>query len=257
LAKAATGKIKVIAIIASLAALALVLSPTFSELSLPGGTRSPTTGASSLLQDEVIEEDNTVVEDVSAEDLASCTAINNRVDRILGVVDGEVNERKVASDTLLAEYCSRPVLIHEIAGTDHAPMSLVAYACDASSGRIGTAAMQDSLSDHALLYCDSARVLIANETNTFMQTVEQFRSEYLPLLELGQEETEDSPATDGDIDDDTNPAFNATAIDATLDEVALTLEDTLTLLDEGEYYAAAKSFDIASKKFIGMFQSFE
>jgi hypothetical protein len=255
LANAATGKVKVIAIIGSLAALALVLSPTFSELSLPIGSKGSST-ANSLIQDEVIPEDTTVVEDVSSEDLATCTAINKRIDSILGVTEGKVDGRKVASDTLIAEYCARPTLIREIAITDNAPMSLVAYACDASSGRIGSAALQDSLSDQNQLYCQSARITIVNETNTFMQSVEEFRTEYLPMLELAQEESE-SDDTTGIESDETNVAYNVTAIEATLDEVTLALQDTLVLVDEGEYYAASKSFDVASKKFIGMFQSFE
>lgn len=241
------------AIIGSLAALALVLSPAFSALSVPGTSTNRESGANSLIQDEVIEQDTTVVENISNDDLAACTSVNKRIDGILGVVDGQVDDRKVASDTLIAEYCARPVLIHEIASSDHASMSLVAYACDASSGRIGTAAMQDSLSDHNQIYCDSARELIVNETNTFLQSVKEFRTEYLPLFEAGfEDESEDS---DNVIDnEDTAPYFNTTSIEITLDEATQSLEQTLALLDSDEYYSAAKSFDNASKKFIALFQ---
>lgn len=264
--KAALSKIKVIAIIASLAGLALVLSPTFSVLQAPGATTN--TGANSLLQDEVIEEDATVIEQVSNEDLAACGSVNESLDEILGVVNDTIDDRKVASDRLIAEFCSRPVLIHEIMSTDYQSLSLVAYACDASSGKIGTAAMQDSLSDHNEIYCDSASQIIMNESNTFLETVEQVRTEYLPLFEAGLEDEEDSEGVDNETgsfdDDDLNAStqdedvessyFNVTAAEIILDEVSWSLEKSIALVDAGEYYAAAKSFDNASKKFIALFQ---
>jgi hypothetical protein len=264
--KAALGKIKIVAIIGSLAALALVLSPTFSILQVPD-SRS---GANSLLQEEEIPVDTTVVEHVSDEDLATCGLVNDNIDEILGVVNSTVNDRKIASDKLLAEYCSRPVLIHEIASTDYQGLSLVAYACDASSGEIGTPAMQDSLSDYNQIYCESADQLIVNETNSFLETVDQVRTEYLPLFEGGFEDGEseefmnDTSSFEEEIDEseqgsvvDGNESetynFNATAARATLDEVEQSLEECLALADEGDYYAASKSFDIASKKFIALF----
>src|SRR5262245_16372210 len=146
--RAALGKIKIVAIIGSLAALALVLSPTFSVLQVPGSNSK----ANSLLQEEEIPVDTTVVGHVSSEDLYTCGLVNDSIDEILGVVNSTVDDRKIASDKLLAEYCNRPILIHEIASTDYQGLSLVAYACDASSGKIGTPAMKDSLSDYKKIY---------------------------------------------------------------------------------------------------------
>ncbi len=268
--QAALGKIKIIAIIASLAALAFVLSPTFSILEAPS-----TTGANSLLQDDIIEEDTTVIEHVSDEDLAICGSVNESIDDILGVVNGTVDDRKVASDKLIAEYCSRPVLIHDVASTDYQGLTLVAYACDSSSGRIGSAAMKDSLSAHSNIYCKSAKQIIMNESNTFLETVKQVRTEYLPLFAAGLEDGEDEDFNTNDtgsldenveIDTDTESGvtpddqtsyFNVTAAEIILDEVTRSLEDCIALADAGDYYSAAKSFDIASKKFITLFQGDE
>jgi hypothetical protein len=263
LVSAAAGKIKIVGIIASLAALALVLSPTFSMLQAPG-SNNQISGANSLLEDDIIEEDPTVVEDISDEDLVACRSVDDSVDAILGVTEGRVNDRKIASDTLIAEFCSRPVLIHEIMSTDYKPLTLVAYACDASAGKIGTAAIQDSLSDHNQIYCESGHRLIMNESNTFLATVEEFRTQYLPLFETGLEDPEDvGNETDSfeneDVGSETDEQaesyyFNVTAAEMILDEVTQALEESIALVDAGDYYPAAKSFDYASKKFITLFQ---
>jgi hypothetical protein len=266
--KSFDGKVKLIAIIGSLAVLAFILSPTFSALSIQEGSVKTVSGAETFLQDEVIEEDTTVVENISDEDLAACTSLNKRTDAIIGVDENRADDKKVASDTLIAEFCARPVLIHEIMSMDHAPMGLIAYACDASLDRIGTAAIQDSLSDHRQIYCDSARRIILNETDTFLETIEEFRTSYLPLFQAGLEDDEDElTATeeeleenfeDSDIQDQITKEeqgyFNTTRIEIALDELTNSLEQTRVLVEKDEYYSASKAFDNASKKFIELFQ---
>lgn len=300
MARAVGGKVKTIAIVASLAALALILSPAFSALQSPSTANAK--GAGSLLQDTTFIKDDTVVQNVSDEDLSSCGSVNESIDDILGVNNNtKAGDRKVASDTLIAEFCNRPTLIHEIMSSDYHSMSLIAYACDASSGKIGTAAIQDSLSDHRQLYCDSARQLILNESNTFLATVEQFRTEYLPLLS-GEYQNEFQPnGEDGEALDEsgfdnanytsddeasinsddynfTNPAeeetgnpnsgvnttagqeeaspssFNATNAEAVLSKVTESLNKSIQLVNDGEYYQASESFDNASKMFIAQFK---
>ena len=179
MATAKAGSFKIVGIIASLTALALVLSPTFSLLQVSGRDNS--------VNDATFLNDDTVIENVSQEDLAACSSLNVRVNEILAVTNGTVDERKLASDTLIAEFCSRPVLIHEIMSADSKGLGLMAYACDASSRKIGTSAIQESLADYKVIYCDSAKKLIVNETNTFLESVEQFRTEYLPVLQTGLE----------------------------------------------------------------------
>jgi len=266
LINALTGKIKIVGIIASLAALALVLSPTFSLLQISGkyNTDNPVNDATFL-------NDDTVVENVSDDDLAACSSLNNRVNEILAT-NGSIDNRKLASDTLIAEFCSRPVLIHEIMSADSKGLSLVAYACDASNRKIGTLAIQESLAEYKAIYCDSARKLIVNETNTFLASVEQFRTEYLPLFQAGLEDSgsentgnDTSPrnvnsAVDGNSnitstqDRLASTDFNATSMEITLDKVTQSLKECLQLVDAGQYYPAVKSFDNASKKFVGLFR---
>ena len=263
---AITGKIKIVGIIASLAALALVLSPTFSLLQIPGKNNN----TDNPVNDATFLNDNTVVENVSDDDLAACSSLNNRVDEILAT-DGSI-DRKLASDTLIAEFCSRPVLIHEIMSADSKALSLVAYACDASNRKIGTLAIQESLADYRVIYCDSARKLIVNETSTFLASVEQFRTEYLPLFQAGLEDSgsentanHTSPRyANSTVDGNSNITstqdrlastdFNVTSMEITLDKVTQSLKECLQLVDAGHYYPAAKSFDNASKKFVGLFQ---
>jgi len=257
-----TGKIKIVGIIASLAALAFVLSPTFSLLQIPGKNNS----ADNSVDDAAFLKDDTVVENVGNNDLAACSSLNDRVHQILAS-NSSMDKRKLASDTLIAEFCSRPVLIHEIMSADSKTLSLVAYACDASSRKIGTSAIQESLADYKAIYCDSARKLIVNETNTFLASVEQFRTKYLPLLQAGLENTgnhtsSSSQYANGAVDGHSNLTstqasqdFNATSIEITLDAVTQSLQGCLKLVDAGEYYPAAKSFDNASKQFVGLFQA--
>jgi hypothetical protein len=271
LAKQAASKVKIIAIIASLAALALVLSPALSAVQLPG---AKTSGADSFPADAEFIPDDTVVEQISDEDLASCNSLNTNVHEILGARNGTIDGRSIASDKLVAEFCNRPVLIHEVMGTDYRGLSLVAYACDASSGRNGTAAMKDSLSGYKDIYCSSAKQLIVNETHTFLDTVEQFRTEYLPVLESGTPDDdtnfdigdfvngtsgeESNVGTDdgskGEEQEDAGSSFNATAVEMTLDEVTQSLNECLAQVNEDNYYSASQSFDNASKKFIAIFQ---
>ena len=277
--KQAANKIKIIAIIASLAALALVLSPALSAAPVPG---AKSTGADSFPADAEFIPDNTVVEEVSDEDLASCNSVNTSVHEILGARNGTIDSRSIASDKLVAEFCSRPALIHEITAADYRGLSLVAYACDSSSGRIGTAAMRDSLSEHKDLYCSSAKQLIANESSTFLATIEQFRTDYLPVLEAGVKDDGNSDGSNdgnsgineivnGTKDDESNPdtnddgstgqelgdggsSFNSIAAKATLDEATQLLKESLAQIDTNNYYSASQSFDKASKEFIAIFQ---
>lgn len=241
--KLAAGKIKLIAIIASLAALALILSPTFSLLQVPGATNTQGDG---FPADASFIPDDTVVEGVSKEDLVACISFDENVDQILGVRNDTVDDSKLASDTLIAEFCNRPVLIHEMMSMDNHGLSLVAYGCDASAGRIGTEAIQDSLSEYSEIYCDSVRPLILDESNTFLETVEAFRTN-LPLMEAGQGEEEEAADTD-------TGSFNATRARVILDNIEQSLDTCIAQVHESEYYPAARSFDDATKMFIAMLE---
>lgn len=231
--KISTGKIKLIAVIASLAALAVVLSPIFSILQIPGTNAIQGDG---FPADASFIPDDTVVEEISQKDLEACSPLSADIDEILGVTNDTVDVRTVASDTLHAEFCSRPVLIDEILTMDNHALSLVAYACDASAGMIGTAAIQDSLTEYSAIYCESANQFIIDETNTFLASIEEFRT--------SMDEEEEAGIDSGFFNEETR---------ATLVKVEQSLEECIAQVHESQYYPAAKSFDNASKMFLGIF----
>jgi len=269
------GKLKIIAIIASLAGLAIILSPLFPALQSPN-TAVKAKGADLLIQNATFIKDDTVVHNINDEDLKSCESVSDSIHDILGVRNDTVDNRKVASDTLLAEFCSRPVLIHEIMASDYKGLTLVSYACDASSGKIGTAALQDSLSEFGQIYCINAKQLILNESATFLATVDQFRTQYLPVL--GGDYQSQNYSNSNNVSSSSNKSssdrivrnednstskvgekidssyFNVTTAENTLDKVTEFLNKSIELVNRGEYYEAAKSFDNASKTFIGQFK---
>jgi hypothetical protein len=204
-------------------------------------------------------QDNTVSNQISEQDFTACNSINDSVRNILGIVDenasssnsSSVDERKIASDTLIGEFCNRPVLIHEIMSAGSPSLNLVAYACDATFGKVGTPALKDSLSDHKEIYCNSAKQEIENRTNSFSDTIQQFRTEYLPLLLKANNVTSSSQ---GNSNGNASSQFNATDAELTLDKVSQVLEQTRSLIKSGEYYSASKSLDNASETFREFFE---
>jgi hypothetical protein len=278
------GKIKLVGIVASLAVLALILSPAASSSLLrPQNTASNGDAkltASSLLNNNLDMIDDTVSDQISDKDLADCGSLNDGVKEILGVTDTDVNnnnnqsnDRKVASDILIGEFCNRPTLIHEIMSTGDKSLHLVAYACDATSGKVGTRAIRDSLSIHKEIYCDSARQVIKNETDGFFDTIKQFRTEYLPLLQTSYQEQYSEDQKDGN--STTNAVTNSSAyneraipgdprylpqfnnssnVEKVLDNVTQSLKESKSFLNSENYYDAAKALDNASKTFIALFE---
>src|SRR5919205_2342446 len=263
-------RVKLAGIIASLAILALFLSPV-SSLLKPQNTSSTTdvnggkTTADTLLQNNLEMQDNTVSNQISEEDFTACNSINDSVRNILGIVDenasssnnnnsSSVDERKIASDTLIGEFCNRPVLIHEIMSAGSPSLNLVAYACDATFGKVGTPALKDSLSDHREIYCSSAKQEIENRTNSFSDTIQQFRTEYLPLLIEANNVTSSSQGNNNGNSSSSSSQFNATEAELTLDKVSQVLEQTRSLTNSGEYYSASRSLDNASETFREFFE---
>jgi hypothetical protein len=260
-------KFKIAGIIASLAILALFLSPV-SSLLKPQNTSSTTdvnggkTTADTLLQNNLEMQDNTVSNQISEQDFKACNSINDSVRNILGVVNenvsssnnnsSNIDDRKIASDTLTGEFCNRPVLIHEIMSAGSPSLNLVAYACDAAFGKVGTPALKDSLSDHKEVYCSSAKQEIENRTNSFSDTIQQFRTEYLPLLIEANNATSSQQGNNNG--NSSSSQFNATEAELTLDKVTQVLEQTRSLVNSGEYYSASKSLDNASETFREFFE---
>src|SRR5918912_32766 len=220
------------------------------------------TTADTLLQNNLEMQDNTVSNQISEQDFTACNSLNDSVRNILGIVDenasssnsSSVDERKIASDTLIGEFCNRPVLIHEIMSAGSPSLNLVAYACDANFGKVGTPALKDSLSDHKEIYCSSAKQEIENRTNSFSDTIQQFRTEYLPLLIEANNVTSPSQGNSNGNASSSSSQFNATEAELTLDKVSQVLEQTRSLTNSGEYYSASKSLDNASETFREFFE---
>ena len=59
-------------------------------------------------------------------------------------------------------------------------INLVAFGCDAASGKLGDAAFQDSIADYQEIYCSSAIETIEYEAASWADSIELFRSEVIP-----------------------------------------------------------------------------
>ncbi|MGH9879342.1 MAG: hypothetical protein ACRD5H_17060, partial [Nitrososphaerales archaeon] len=94
-----SSKIRIAAIIGSLAALAIILSPIFS---LPSSLQNPG-GVSNILSEEPVNETAIAPPEISDEVLEACNSINDDVQAIIVDVDeSRVNAtRKIAADLLL------------------------------------------------------------------------------------------------------------------------------------------------------------
>lgn len=138
-----------LAIIASLAALAIIIVPSFSlPPALTNNVNNPNLG-----QDE--EE----IPDVSDEDLETC---NSWHPVVLGVLGGDPNG-SLATDLVIGEFCNRPDLIKEIRASDQPGLSLIAYSCEAMSGQINDSRLSEKVQIYGDLYCSGARNALKSE----------------------------------------------------------------------------------------------
>jgi hypothetical protein len=232
-----SGKIRVIIIIASLAALAIILSPA---LSIPGLGPS---GNSTVFSEEPINETAIAPPEISQEDFAMCNSINEDVESIIVEVDDSRanSTRKIAADLLLGEYCNRPSLVREMNGTGHTALSLVAYACDAASGKVGDTQLRDSLTDHKAIYCESAHFSINEEAAILKDSAEGFRQDFIAALRE---------------DNSTSPEFVA-ELEASVDQINSAADTAISLVTTGDYYEAVKKLDEASRAFEGLLKRVE
>jgi hypothetical protein len=85
----------------------------------------------------------------------NCTDVKSRVYAIVYDDLGGA-EATAASDLLVNEYCQRPELIEEIGTMHNKDIGVVAYGCEASLGKLGDDALQQSLRQYSDIYCQSA-----------------------------------------------------------------------------------------------------
>ena len=231
--------IRMAAVLGSLVFLAILLSP-FSPLGSPLGNQSP---SPSILAEEPIDESKIAPTEVSPEDFEECNSINDGIQTIVASGPGRNETYKIAADLLVGEYCNRPELVHEISATADPGLNLVAYACEAASGTEGDGALQDSLADHTLIYCDSARTSVGDGLDSLLTDVEDFRQDFLSELEAAN--------ADGDMTEDIN------SIKAEIDIITTLANGSRSLMESGEYYDATQMFEKASESFGTLLENIE
>ena len=167
-----------------------------------------------------------------------CTTITNRINNYIVFIDGQGTDetRIAAAKTLVDEYCQRPELVQEIDAMVNPGMGLAAYGCDAGSGMIGDSALQASLGKYAEIYCESSLIVILEESEPLLVTIDNYQDDLLQRAE--------------NTDDPDIGTVNATSTkfeQARLEEAAELVENAKTLAYDGKLYDAAKSFDAGAK----------
>ncbi len=231
-----SSRIRIVLIIVSLAALAIILSPvlSFPNFNPPGNN---------IFSEEPVNETAIAPPDITQADFELCNSINEDVESIIIDADkSRVNStRKLAADLLLGEYCNRPALVHEINSTGYASLSLVAYACDAATGKIGDTQLKDSLVDHKSIYCESAQFSIQEEADILRGAAEGFRQDFIMSLK------EDN-STDTEL---------MVELEASVDGIISKVDNAQSLVTAGNNYGAVKMLDSASHAFKDLLERVE
>lgn len=167
-----------------------------------------------------------------------CTAVSGGVNSmILSISDGA--DERLAASVLVDEYCKRTQLVSELSVMNAPATGLVAYGCDAGSGRIGDRKLQQALADYATIYCDSAFVAIFELLEFLPLSIDDFR-------QMLEQEGEVDSEGDGTSQNATSTA-NMEEIEAKLQEIEDLANRAKSLLLSDKFYEAAKAYDSASK----------
>lgn len=167
-----------------------------------------------------------------------CTKVTNRINNYIVFMDGQGTDetRIAAAKALVDEYCQRPELVQEIGAMVNPGMGLAAYGCDAGSGLMGDSDLQASLGRFAEIYCDSSLIVILEESEPLLVTIDNYQDELLQLAE--------------NTDDSDIGTVNATSTEfeqTRFEEASELVENAKTLAYDGKLYEAAKSFDAGAK----------
>jgi hypothetical protein len=231
--------VRLAAVLGSLVALAILLSPV-SPLTFRPGTAPPT---ETVIDEEPIDEAKIAPAEVTPEDFAECNSVNDGIQTIIAG-DGKNETYKIAADLLLGEYCNRPDLVHQISATSDPGVTLVAYACEAATGLEGDSALRDSLADHTAIYCESSRAVLIEGLDSLTTAVEGFRLDFIPELEAANIEAG-------------SDVYDIESITAELDRVSSLAAGARSLLDSGQHHDASKAFEEASISFNALLESLE
>jgi hypothetical protein len=242
--------LKYVAIIASLAVLGILISPV-SPLSL----ESPPPSNPGPI-DEAPQPQN-----ISEEDVLACTSLIQGVEYIVAggrlqpIPDEEFPEadeqqpvtfnltaqEKLASDTLLGEFCNRPELVQNMSAAYDPTVNMVAYGCEAASGKIGDLAMQDSIADYKDIYCSSAVETIEYEAVSWGDSMMIFDEEVIPVA---RELASDNATRLALVDEAESITVNAS------DSVG----NAQVLLDSGQVYDSANALDDGISMFTALLE---
>jgi hypothetical protein len=240
-------KIRYAWIIASLAALAVILSPVS-----PFALQQPAGNSVNNEDDDLPEPPQP--EDISDDDIDFCGSVSEGVEYIVAggpamaqeqeeAFEGSENgteltlsdEESIASEVLVGELCNRPELVQEIVSAYDPALMLVAYGCDAASTQIGDEALQSSLEDYETLYCNAAVETIQVEADSLIETVQLFRD----IL---------SPQSEGNVTSSDSERF---------DEMIELAQSAKERADLGPAYEAASLLDEASSRFSALLEEQE
>ncbi|HKU49486.1 MAG TPA: hypothetical protein VJP79_06025 [Nitrososphaera sp.] len=243
--------LKYAAIIGSIALLAVILSPVspFAQRS----TENPLSNSAGTI------EEPPQPENISDEDVLDCTSLIQGVEyaiaggRLQPIEDEEfpgadeeseeerpqqpefnmTSEEKLASDTLLGEFCNRPELVRQISSAYDPAVNLVAYGCEIASGEAGDEAMQDSIADYQEIYCSSAVETVDFEIASWSDSMEIFVTDVIPTAREQVDTQDDSSNRTALLDEAESIVANSSS----------TLSNAQDLLDSGSIYAAAVELD--------------
>lgn len=226
-------KTRIAVIVASLAALGIILSPVS-----PLGSLMPNpSGGNSIFSEEPVNETAIAPLEISEEVFEECNSVSDGIDSIVvAPFDDDVQNRTIASSLLVGEYCNRPQLVHEISGAFDPGLTLVAYACDSASGKIGDKELKDSLSDHTMLYCESAELKIMQDSEFLLLYVHSLREELLAI------EEEENAAN-------LTASFDRNQTYAEIDRISGMAASSQELVQSDQFYDSAKILDDGFRSF--------
>jgi hypothetical protein len=241
-------------IIASLAALGIVLSPISPfPLSQGGNSREmPLAVQPEEVTDEVLLDCGSLIPGVEyivgggpleLPEVTSEEETNDNATTTILLSD----EEKLASNSLVGEFCNRPDLVRNVSSAYDPAIVLVAYGCDAGLGKIGDPGIQASLDPFDQYYCTPVAEAIDLDAASLIDDAQSFKEDTIPELR-GQ------LALEGNAGNSTAVLQNAESI------VDKTLEKANTvrgMLFSGSVYDAAKELDDASTMYSGMLASEE
>lgn len=231
--------VRLAVVIVSLAVIGFLISP-LSPLVLGKDTVSP--GPSTNEPEEIIDESKIAPAEITPADFDECNSINDDVQRLMASSTNSTS--KTAADLLTGEYCNRPDLVHEISAAADPGVSLVAYACDASSGKIGDSALQDSLADHGVVYCEVAGNAVTTGTDDLKSSINGFRTDFVANMTSVQSE-------------DGSAVYSTEQINTELDHIISMTDEALALMDQHRYYDSTKSLAEASAAFDALLEKIE